>query len=118
MMTTKSRKQVVQEGASAFEAGYPSTDCPYHASNQQESFWQHGWWKAFYVQRDLDTKRISQWLNDFGPIELGLDEARAEAIAQIITMQGNFNRNEPITDNRIAGIEFTIPVPADLPDAK
>lgn len=113
---TTTQKAWKQEGMEAFAAGELSQNCPYGTSGMMADRWFLGWWKAYYEQRDIDTKRIANWLEWSAPVELSMTSTQAQSIAYLVTTQGKYDRTQPITDNRIAGIAFDIPAPATLPD--
>ena len=46
------RKALAREGADAFAAALTTSDCPYKQNTLEWDHWLHGWWGAYYKQRD------------------------------------------------------------------
>lgn len=63
-------------------------------------------------QRKRDMRAISDWL--LANVSTVTSRQKASAWASLITRAKDYDRNAPITDNRINGIEFDIPAPCSL----
>lgn len=100
------------EGKAAFGSGAQTASCPYPEHSNERDAWVFGWWRAFYSLRDQDAARISQWLLD--ELSLISNKTQADAIAMILVTRADYDRTRPIEDNRLGGIEFTIPAPSSL----
>ena len=115
-LTKEQRREIAQEGAHAYEQSShnisDNIECPYTICAPERSWWLHGYWKTYYVECRDDAKRIAIWLLD--NVSIVYDETQALSIGEIITHSGRYNRNVPIEDNRLCGVEFTIPAPATL----
>jgi hypothetical protein len=46
------RARYVQEGANDFAAALTVRDCPYPKNTELWDWWLHGWWGAYYKERD------------------------------------------------------------------
>lgn len=111
--TSKRQRQHYRElGKIAFEEGRKLTDCPYTIGSHHRELWGQGWWKAYYAQIEVDRQKIAHWL-DWEVLGITSSE-QANAIATLIVNQGAYDRTKPIENNRIGGIEFTIPAPNSL----
>ena len=42
----------IREGADDYAAGLTTTQCPYPPHSYDHDWWLHGWWGAYYKQRD------------------------------------------------------------------
>lgn len=108
----KSQREYWQEGERAFHEGLDATDCPYEYWKSGGRDWLHGWWGQYYRQRDKDQAKIAEWLLD--NVRNIVTKEQADGIALFIVTLGHYDRNLPIPDNRLSGVEFTIPAPATL----
>lgn len=61
-------------------------------------------------QQQDDMQRIAAYL--FGWEAFTYEQVMA--IAELVVTQPNYDRTQPINGNRIAGIEFDIPAPAEI----
>lgn len=50
--TAKAKREARQEGANDFAAGLSTSQCPYKSDHPKYEWWLHGWWGAYYKQRD------------------------------------------------------------------
>lgn len=50
----------IREGADDYAAGLTTTQCPYPPHSYDHDWWLHGWWGAYYKQRDalIDEGRL------------------------------------------------------------
>jgi len=53
---TKQIRAFIEEGANAFAAAMTTKQCPYDQNSQGWDWWLHGWWGAYYKQRDERMK--------------------------------------------------------------
>lgn len=56
MKQTKQIQAFVKEGASDFAAAVTTNQCPYEQNSQGWDWWLHGWWGAYYEQRNERIK--------------------------------------------------------------
>lgn len=103
-------------GQQVHAKGLPQTENPYIAHTPAAMAWAFGWWKAEYAQREGDARMISLWLQD--ECDVIFNKSQADAIASFLTNMGNYDRKQPVLDNRIGGREFTIPAPAFMKGVK
>lgn len=109
----QSVKALHEAGSAAFAADQPTSACPYPIGTTEANSWLHGWWKAFYQQRNEDAQVIADYC-DWELTDIFDSRAMCEAFAHLVTHYGDYNRHAPITGNRIAGRSFDIPAPASL----
>lgn len=111
LQTSKERQERIAIGAQAFADGLTTRDMPHVQSSPAAEDWLHGWWGAFYKQRDEDIKRITAWL-DYNATAI-YSEGHCKAIAEIIVCATDYDRTGQI-EVRLGTVHCTIPSPATL----
>lgn len=112
---SKEREQHIAAGKQAFADGLTTKDLPYVGGSPASDQWLHGWWGAFYGQRDEDIKRITAWL-DYNATAI-YSEGHCKAIAEIIVCAGDYDRTGQI-EVRLGTVTCTIPAPATLQEMR
>ena len=112
MLSQAAKEALIEGGKAAYQLGLRTAACPYDPLSNHGECWLQGWWESYRETRDSDAKHIATWL--LNNVLAVLSRKQAEGIADFVVNLRGYDRTKPIEDNRIAGVEFTIPAPITL----